>query len=206
MRLFHAPGASSLAPHIVLRELGVPFQLERVERGTKKTVSGEDFMTINPKGYVPALELDDGAILTEGPAIMQFLADNYAPGVLAPLSGTVGRAHVNAYLTFIGTEIHKPFDTLFNPGATPHSLAEARKKLHRWFELIERDVADGRAYLTGADFTLADAYLFVVQTWAPMTGVDLDCFPCLRALARRVHDRPAVQAALKEEARSGADE
>jgi glutathione S-transferase len=202
MRLFYAPGASSLAPHIVLRELDVPFRLERVERGTKKTSSGEDFLTINPKGYVPALELDGGVVLTEGPAIMQYLADNYAPGVLAPLSGTIERAHVNAYLTFIGTEIHKPFDTLFNPEATPHALAEVRKKLHRWFELIERNVADGRSYLTGASFTLADAYLFVVQTWAPMTDVDLDRFPRLRAIARRVHDRSAVQAALKAEAQS----
>ncbi|MEK6418995.1 MAG: glutathione S-transferase N-terminal domain-containing protein [Burkholderia gladioli] len=199
MRLFYAPGASSPAPHIVLRELDLPFALEQVERDTKRTSSGEDFLSINPKGYVPALQLDDGTVLTEGPAITQYLADRYAPGVLAPLSGTLERARLNAYLTFIGTELHKPFDILFDPAAAPASLAAARRRLDRWFGILETTLADGRTYLNGAGFTLADAYLFVVLSWCPMAGVALARFPLLSALAGRVRRRPAVERALLAE-------
>jgi glutathione S-transferase len=199
MRLFYSAGASSLAPHIVLRELGLPFTLERVDRATGRTASGEHYLSINPKGYVPALQLDDGQVLTEGMAITQYLADRYAPGTIAPLSGTVERAGTNACLSFIGTEMHKPFDTLFDADAAPSAIEAAKRKLYRWFGLLDHELADGRAYLGGKDFTLPDAYLFVVQTWAPLTGLDLTSFPHLLAHGREVAVRPAVIAALQAE-------
>jgi len=199
MKLFYAPGACSLSPHIVLRELGLPFTLEAVDLKTKKTGSGEDFTAINPKGYVPALQLDDGEVLTEGPAITQYLADKHAPGTLAPASGTVERARVNGHLTFIGTELHKGFGPLFNPQITPEARAAAVANLGRKLKLMDQVLADGRPHLTGPDFTVADAYLFVVQSWAPMFGIDLAPFPHLAAFGQRVAARPAVQAAMDAE-------
>ena len=142
MKLFYAPGACSLSPHIVLRELGLPFTLEAVDLKTKKTGSGADFTAINPKGYVPALQLDDGEVLTEGPAITQYLADKHAPGKLAPASGTVERARLNGHLTFIGTELHKGFGPLFNPAITPEARAAAVANLGRKFKLIDQVLAD----------------------------------------------------------------
>ncbi len=199
MKLFYTPGACSLSPHIVLRELSLPFVLEAVDLKTKKTVSGADFTAINPKGYVPALQLDDGEVLTEGPAITQYLADKYAPGKLAPASGTVERARLNAHLTFIGTELHKGFGPLFNPATSPEARAAAVANLGRKFKLIDQVLTDGRAFLTGPDFTIADAYLFVIQSWAPMFGIDFAPFPHLAAFGQRVAARPAVQAALDAE-------
>ena len=199
MKLFYAPGACSLSPHIVLRELGLPFTLEAVDLKTKRTASGEDFTAINPKGYVPALQLDDGEVLTEGPAITQYLADKHAPGTLAPASGTVERARVNGHLTFIGTELHKGFGPLFNPAITPEARAAAVANLGRKLKLMDQVLADGGPYLTGPDFTVADAYLFVVQSWAPMFGIDLAPFPHLVAFGQRVVARPAVQAAMDAE-------
>ena len=199
MKLFYAPGACSLSPHIVLRELGVPFALERVDLGTKTTGSGEDFRAINPKGYVPALQLDDGEVLTEGAAIVQFLADRHAPGRLAPASGTVERARLDGHLLFIATELHKGFGPLFNPAIAPEARAAAVATLERKFGLVERVLAEGGPFLAGPDFTVADAYLFVVQGWAPRFGIDTAPFPHLAAFARRVAERPAVQAALEAE-------
>ena len=183
----------------MLRELGLPFTLEAVDLKTKKTASGADFTAINPKGYVPALQLDDGEVLTEGPAITQYLADKHAPGTLASASGTVERARVNGHLTFIGTELHKGFGPLFNPAITPEARAAAVANLGRKLKLIDQGLADGRPYLTGPDFTIADAYLFVVQSWAPMFGIDLTPFPHLVAFGQRVAARPAVQAAQEAE-------
>ena len=191
MKLFYAPGSCSLSPHIVLRELGLPFTLERVNFATRRTTSGADYLAINPKGYVPALQLDDGELLTEGPAITQYLADAHAPGVLAPPSGTVERARVNAWLHFIGTELHKPFGPLFDPGLTPDARTAATASLNRGFGLVESAFTDGRPFLTGESFTLPDIYLFVVQAWSPMTGFDLGAFPCLAAHAERIAARPA---------------
>ena len=199
MKLFYAPGACSLSPHIVLRELGLPFTLERVDLGTKRTASGEDFTAINPKGYVPALQLDEGEVLTEGMAVTQYLADRYAPGQLAPASGTVERARVNGHLTFIGTELHKGFGPLFNPAITPEARGAALANLARKLGLIDRVLAEAGPYLTGPDFTIADAYLFAIQGWAPMFGIDLAPFPHLAAFSRHVADRPAVAAALEAE-------
>ena len=199
MKLFYSPSSCSLSPHIVLRELNLPFTLDRVDPVTKRTESGNDYLAINPKGYVPALELDDGEVLTEGPAITQYLVDSYAPGTLAPLSGTIERARVNSYLTYISAELHKPFGPLFDLGLARDARASIIAYLNRRFALIEQVLADGRAFLTGPGFTLADAYLFVIQRWGPFTGFDLSPFPNIIAHAQRVTARPAVQAALDAE-------
>ena len=204
MKLFYAPGACSLSPHIVLRELELPFTLERVDLRTKKTASGEDFMVVNPKGYVPALQLDEGEVLSEGPAIVQYLADKYAPGQLAPASGTVERARLNGHLTFIGAELHKGFGPLFNPAITPEAREAALANLARKLGIIDRVLAEAGPYLTGSDFTIADAYLFVIQGWAPMFGIDVAPFPHLAAFAQLVAGRPAVAAAMEAEKQSKA--
>jgi len=198
MKLFYSPSSCSLSPHIVLRELGLSFTLDRVDPATKRTESGGDYLAINPKGYVPALA-DDGELLTEGPAITQYLVDKYAPGTLAPLSGTIERARVNSHLTYIGTELHKPFGRLFDPALAPDVRSATMVYLNRRFEWVEQLLADGRAFMTGSDFSLADAYLFVIQRWAPLTGFDLSSFPNIIAHAQRIEARPAVRAALEAE-------
>ncbi len=199
MKLFYARGACSLSPHIVLRELGLPFALESVDLKTKRTASGADFTAINPKGYVPALQLDDGEVLTEGAAIVQYLADKHAPGTLAPLAGTVERARVNGHLNFISAELHKGFVPFFNPALTPEAREAALANLGRKLDVVEGTLTDGRAYLTGPNFTVADAYLFVVLSWAPNLGVDLGRWPHLGAFGRRASARAAVQAAMAAE-------
>lgn len=199
MRLFYTPGSCSLSPHIVLRELALPFELEAVDQGTKTTASGADFMAINPKGYVPALQLDNGDVLTEGAAIVQYLVDKYAPGTLAPLSGTVERARVNAHLNFIATELHKGCVPLFNPAMAPEARETVTKGLERKLEVVEQILSDGRPYLTGPDFTVADAYLFTMLSWSPGIQISLERWPNLAAFSKRVLARTAVQAALEVE-------
>lgn len=199
MKLFYTPGACSLSPHIVLQELGLPFTLEAVDLKTKKTESGADFTAINPKGYVPALQLDDGEVLTEGAAIVQYLADKYAPGSLAPLAGTVERARLNGHLNFISAELHKAFGPLFNPSLASEAREAAVANIGRKLDVVEKALADGRPYLTGPGFTVADAYLFVVLSWAPNLGVDLGRWPRLSAFSQRVSARAAVQAAMAME-------
>ena len=204
MKLFYAPGACSLSPHIVLRELGLPFALEAVDLRTKTTEAGTDFKAVNPKGYVPALQLDDGEVLTEGAAIVQYLADKHAPGTLAPVAGTVERARLNGHLNFISAELHKAFGPLFNPALTPEAREAAAANLHRKLDVVEGALADGRPYLNGPSFTIADAYLFVVLSWAPKLGVDLARWPHLGAFSQRVAARSAVQAAVAAEGLSKA--
>ena len=199
MKLFYTPGACSLAPHIVLRELDLPFTLEAVDLRTKTTESGADFTAINPKGYVPALQLADGEVLTEGSAIVQYLADKYAPGTLAPVAGTVERARLNGHLNVISADLHKGFGSLFNPALAPEAREAALAQVGRKLDMIDQELADGRLYLTGPDFTVADAYLFVVLSWAPNLGVDLARWPRLGAFSRRIIARTAVQAAMAAE-------
>ena len=199
MKLFYSPGACSLSPHIVLRELGLPFALEAVDLKTKRTQTGADFTAINPKGYVPALQLDDGEVLTEGAAIVQYLADKYAPGTLAPLAGTVERARLNGHLNFISAELHKAFGPLFNPALAPEAREAAVANIGRKLDVVEKALADGRSHLTGPDFTVADAYLFVVLSWAPHLGVDLVRWPRVAEFSRRVAARAAVQVSMAEE-------
>ena len=199
LKLFYAPGACSLSPHIVLRELDLPFALEAVDLGTKTTASGGDFAAINPKGYVPALQLENGEVLTEGTAIVQYLADRHAPGTLAPIAGTIERAHLNGHLNFIAAELHKGFAPLFNPAVKPDARDAAVADVGRKLDVIEGILSDGRPYLTGAAFTIADAYLFVVLGWSTMLGIDLGGRPDLKAFIGRVGARSAVQAALDAE-------
>jgi glutathione S-transferase len=199
MKLFYAPGACSLSPHIVLRELDLPFEIEAVDLKTKTTASGANFTTINPKSYVPALQLDDGEVLTEGVAIVQYLVDKHAPGTLAPASGTVERARLNGHLNFISAELHKAFSPLFNPTLASEAREAVLANLRRKLDVIDKALADGRPYLTGPDFTVADAYLFAVLSWSPKLGVDLAGWPRLVAFSQRVVARSSVQAAMGAE-------
>ncbi len=198
-QLYFTPGACSLAPHIVLREAGAKFDLVQVDLKTHTTKDGKDFYGINPKGYTPALGLPNGELLTEGPAITQYVADSAGATSLAPKAGTLERARVNEWLTFIGTEIHKSYSPLFNPAADEGAKKPWKDKLAGRYGLVEKHLADGRAYLTGENFTLADAYLFTVTNWAGNVGVDLSPFPKLQAYQARVLARPHTQAAMKAE-------
>ncbi|MFZ2973908.1 MAG: glutathione transferase GstA [Ferribacterium limneticum] len=198
MKLYYATGACSLSPHIVLSELGLPYELVRVELSTHLTADGRDYTAINPKGYVPALELDDGQLLTEGPAIVQYLADQKPSAGLLPPAGTLERARVQEWLTFIGTELHKNFSPLFNPNASADGKAAALSNIERRFGFVEKALA-GRDYLTGGSFCVADAYLFTVVNWTKFVKIDLAPWPLLAAFHQRVMARAAVQTALREE-------
>ncbi len=199
MKLYYSPGACSLSPHIVLREVGAAFDLERVDLKTKKTEKGADFTQVNPKGYVPTLQLDDGSILTEGPAIVQYLADSKAASGLLPKSGSIERYRVVEWLNFISTEIHKGFSPLFW-ATTPQDFKESvvKANLARRFAMLDKHFAKNQ-YLMGGQFTVADAYLYTTLTWAPAVNVDLSPYPNLVAFRDRVAARPAVQEARKAE-------
>lgn len=198
MKLYFSPGACSLSPHIVLREGGFDFSLEKVNLRTRQTASGVDYTTINPKGYVPALDLGNGELLTEGPAIVQYLADQVPERRLAPPCGTLERARVQEWLTFIGTELHKSFSPLFNPAATDDTKEAARANLARRLPLAAQAL-EIRPFLTGDTFTVADAYLFTVLTWSRLVNVDLSPWPSLGAYLERVGARASVQAAMEAE-------
>ncbi len=197
MKLYYAPGACSLSPHIVAEEAGIHLDLEKVDLKTHKTEGGEDFYAVNPKGYVPALKLDDGSILTEGPAIVQYLADQKPASHLAPESGTLPRYKLQEWLTFINSEIHKNFSPLFG-AASEDVKADAKAKLAKRFDYVNKELA-GKDYLIGANFTVADAYLFVMLTWANHLKLDLTPYSNLHAFFARVFARPKVHAAMKAE-------
>jgi glutathione S-transferase len=198
MKLYYAPGACSLAPHIVAREAGIDIELEKVDIATKKTESGKDFLTINPNGYVPALEYENGQVLTEGPVIQQFLADKKPASGLAPACGTMERYRLQEALTFINSEIHKTYGALFSPNVTPEVREERLGTLRKRFGVVDKKLA-GKQFLLGDKFTTADAYLFVMGSWASHVGLDLSSFANVTAFQKRVASRPAVQAALKAE-------
>lgn len=198
MKLFLKPGSCSLASHIVLEEIGRPYDTETVDLAKKVTASGADFWAINPKGYVPALLLDDGDLLTEGPAILQYLADLAPELQLAPANGSKARYQLQSWLTFIGTEVHKNFSPFFNPAATPEMKDLARANLQRRLGYVNDQLA-GRDFLMGDTFSVADAYLFTVVGWAKFVQLDLSAWPHLIAFQGRVAARPATQRALKAE-------
>lgn len=198
MKLYYAPGACSLASHIALQETGLPFEIDKLNVPTKTTADGEDFMQINPKGYVPTLRLNDGGILTEGAAILQYIADQKPESGLAPKAGTMERYHLQEWLTFIGTEIHKSFSPMFNKAATDEVKNYARAMLTKRLPYVEAQLAN-KPYLMGDGFTVADAYLFVVMNWSNRVGFDLGTFPKIKEYLVRVAARPAVQAAMKAE-------
>lgn len=198
MKLYYAPGACSLSPHIVLRETRAEFKLDKVDLKARKTEAGADYLAVNPNGYVPALELDDGSVLTEGPAIVQYLADR-APGArLAPANGSAERYQLQSMLNFISTELHKQFSPLFDP-ATPEAVRQAQlERIGKRLGFIEKRL-EGRPYLFGEQFTVADAYLFTIVNWAGHVKLDLSPWPNVKAYRKRVAERPATQAALKAE-------
>jgi len=198
MKLYYSPGACSLSPHIVLCEAGLPHALVNVDLKTKKMADGGDYLQVNGKGYVPVLELDDGQRLSEGPAIVQYLADQKPDSGLAPKSGGMERYRLQEWLNFISTEVHKQFSPLFNPGASEDWKQAARANLSRRFDWIATRLQD-RPYLMGERFTVADAYLFTVLNWCAFTGIDLGRWPALKDYAARVGGRPKVQEALKAE-------
>jgi glutathione S-transferase len=198
LKLFLKPGACSLSPHIVLEESGLPYETEAVDLKTKITASGANFLDINPKGYVPALLLQDGTVLTEGPAIVQYIADQAPDRKLAPANGTVARYQVQGWLTFIGTELHKSMSAFFNPAASDEWRATVKIMLERRLGYLNTQLA-GKAYLMGDAFSVADAYLFTVLSWAPVAKLDLSQWPEIVAFQARMAARPAVQEALAAE-------
>ena len=198
MKLFLKPGACSLSPHIVLEELGLTYETETVDLKGKKTGSGGDYLAINPKGYVPALQLDNGYVLTEGPAIMQYLADLKPEKKLAPVNGTLERYQLQSWLTFIGTELHKSFSPLFGSAAPQDWKDVCSGNIHRRLVWVNDQLA-GKDYLMGKDFTVADAYMFTVVGWTKFVKIDISSLPNLVAYLQRVAARPAVLAALKAE-------
>lgn len=199
MKLYYAPGACSLSPHIALREAGLPFTLERVDTRTGQTETGVDYSTINPRRYVPALRLDDGEVLTEGAAIVQYIADLAPEAELAPKAGTLARARLQEELNFIASELHKAFAPLFRAATTEDGEREAKAQIGRRFDDVEHKLADGRSHLLGERFSVADGYLFVVTNWARHKGIALDPWPKLQAFMARVGERETVQQAMRTE-------
>jgi glutathione S-transferase len=199
MKLYYLPGACSLASHIVLREIGADFSLEKVNVKEQKTESGEDYAKVNPNGYVPALRFDDGDVLNEGVAVLQFLAEQHPDAKLLPAPGTRERATVVQYLSFVGSELHKAFSPFFTETLEGEARAAAEAKVAKRMGYIENLLSDGRAYLTGDQFTIADAYLFVVANWTNFVDIDLGQWPNVASFAKRVAARPTVEASMKAE-------
>lgn len=198
MKLYYSPAACSLAPHIVLRETGLPFELVRVDTSTHKLADGSDYYAINPKGQVPVLELDDGSRLTEGPIICQYLADRAENRQLMPAPGTMARYRVMEWQNYITSELHKSFSPLFSPAFDGNAKKAFRESLANKFAWVVQQLGD-KPFLTGDTFTAADAYLFVVSGWARFVDLDLSHLPKLTAFRERVAARPAVAQALKAE-------
>jgi glutathione S-transferase len=199
MKLYFSPGACSLSPHIVLREADLSSELEAVDLKSKKTKGGADYTGINPKGQVPALMLDDGELLTEGPAIVQYLADRAPRSGLAPQAGTLERVRLQEWLNFISTELHKSFGPLFNP-ATPEDYKPiAKDTIGKRFAFVDQHLEKSGPFLLGGQFSVADAYLFVMTFWANYLKIDLSSWPHLKAYSERVAARPHVREAMQEE-------
>jgi glutathione S-transferase len=198
MKLYYSPGACSLSPHIALREAGLAFEAVLASTKSHKLQDGTDYYGINPLGYVPMLELDDGTRLREGPAIVQYVADLVPNKNLAPASGTLSRYRLQEWLTFIGTEIHKSYSPMFNPNMPEEAKAIFRTKLQSRYEWLNGEL-EGKDYLMGDHFTVADGYLFTVTNWTKSTGVDISPYANVQAWHARVGARPAVQEAMKAE-------
>lgn len=198
MKLYYAPGACSLSPHIVAREAGIDIQLEKVDTKSHTYGAGGDFYKVNPKGYVPTLEIKAGEVLTEGPAIVQYLGDQKPGSGIVPAAGSMERYRVQEMLGFINSELHKTYSPLFNPNTKPEQAEERKEYLKKRYKYVEEQLA-GKEYLVGNKFTAADAYLFTVTNWAQYVKLDLSGFANLQAFQKRVAARPAVQQAMKEE-------
>jgi glutathione S-transferase len=198
MKLYFSPGACSLSPRIVLLEAGLPFSSEKTDLKSKKTASGADYLNINSKGSVPALQLDDGSILTEGPAIVQYLADQKPESGLAPPAGTLERYRLMEMLNYISSELHKGFSPLFHPSASADAGKAAVESLGKKLDWLSGHLR-GRNFALGDAFTVADAYLFTVLRWSALVHIDLGKWPVLLEYVARVRQRPKVQEALRAE-------
>jgi glutathione S-transferase len=198
MKLYYSPGACSLSPHIVARELGLPITLQKVNTKDKTMEGGGDFWKVNARGYVPVLELDNGERLTEGPAIVQYLADQKPEAGLAPKNGTMERSRLQEWLNFLTSEVHKQFSPLFKPNTPDDYKAIAKQNLATRFDWLDQQLA-GKDYLMGKQFTVADAYAFVLLGWTKPTQIDLAKWPNLGAFHKRVGARPKVMDALRAE-------
>ena len=198
MKLFYSPGACSLSPHIVAREIGLDVELEKVDTKTHTFNGGSDYYKVNPKGYVPALEIKAGDILTEGPAIVQYLGDQKPQSGVVPAAGSAQRYRLQEMLGYINSEIHKSYSPLFNKATPEETANERREYLKKRYAYLEGVLAT-KQYLVDNKFSAADAYLYTVTRWAPFVKVDLAGFPNLKEFQARVEARPAVQQALKEE-------
>jgi glutathione S-transferase len=198
MKLYYSPGACSHAPHILLREAGLDFSLEKVDLAAKKTESGADYKKINPHGYVPALQLKDGTVLTEGPAIDQYIADLVPAKKLAPASGTPERYTLQSWLNFISTELHKQFSPLFNKAVPEDYKTMVKEKLAGRFDTINEHLSK-RPFLLGETATAPDAYLYTVLSWGKYFAIDFAKWPAIKSFLERVAARPSAQAAAKAE-------
>ena len=198
MKLYYAPGACSLSPHIVSRELGIPLELKKVNTKDKTVEGGGDYWQVNPRGYVPALVLDNGETLTEGPAIVQYLADQKPEAGLAPKAGSFERYRLQEWLNFLTSEIHKTFSPLFKPNTPEEYKKIAKENLATRFDWLDKQLA-GKDYLMGKQFTVADAYLFVLTNWTKFHNIDLGRWPNIAAYHQRVGARPKVQEAMQAE-------
>jgi glutathione S-transferase len=198
MKLYYSPGACSLSPHIALKEAGLPFDLVKVDLKAKKLEDGRDYNTVNPKGQVPALGLDNGDLLTEGAVIVQMIADSAPQKNLAPAQGSGERYKLQEWLNFIASELHKNFSPMFQPALSDDTKAFFKTRLEGKFKYIDQALA-GRDYLMGSQFTVPDAYLFTMLAWAERMGIDISGLPNLVAYKARVAARPKVQEALAAE-------
>jgi len=198
MKLYYSPGACSLSPHIVANEAGIPLELTKVDVQSKTIAREGDYWHVNPKGYVPALELEDGQVLTEGPAIVQYLADRAPESGLAPANGSFERVRLQELLNYLTSEIHKSYSPLFRPDVMPAVREERLAYLAKRYALVDKQL-EGRRYLLGDRFTVADAYLFTLTRWARAVKLDLTGFPNLEAFQKRVGSRKAVLEAMRAE-------
>jgi len=198
MKLYYLKGACSLASYIALCESGVKFDAAEVDRGTRKTADGEDYNAINTKGYVPSLRLDNGQLLTENVAVLQYIGDLNPQAKLAPPAGTIEHYKLVELLAFLNSEIHKNISPLFNAAASDETKTFARGNLTKRLDWLDANFGSG-PYLTGENFTVADSYLFVMLGWFGRLGLDVSKWPKLQALQKRVSERPAVEKALRAE-------
>ena len=198
MKLYFSPGACSLAPHILLNEAGYSYETEKVDLAAKKTASGGDFFAINPKGYVPAIALDDGQLVTEVQVILRYLADQKPQSGLMPKPGTMERVRAEEWLNFIASEMHKSYGPIFRPTTPEEYKTLSRAYIARRLAILEKQLA-GNQYVLGDKFSAADAYAFTILRWSGFTKVDLTPFPSIVAYMARMEARPKVQQTLKEE-------
>ena len=198
MKLYYSPGACSLSPHIVAREAGIDLELEKVDTKSHTFNGGSDYYKVNPKGYVPALEIKAGDVLTEGPAIVQYLGDQKPQSGLVPPAGSAERYRLQEMLGYINSEIHKTYSPLFNSAILPETAEERRAYLKKRYKYVDGLLAK-HPFLLGDKFSAADAYLYTVTRWAGFVKLDLSEFTNLQAFQKRIEARPAVQKALKEE-------